>query len=259
MPEEILLVEDEPGLRFFLHQSLEEAGHPVSTAAAGEEALSLLQEHSFAVALVDLRLPDISGLKLAQRIQESSPDTVVIILTAHGTMESAIEALRQEVYDYLLKPVSLGKLRASVEQALLRYRRQRQQRELVQQMEETSRLLRQVLGEEAGTPSVAASPTLHQAGDLVLDEKGYTAWWKGQPLSLTSTEFALLAMLAREPGTVVSCAELVQQIHGYEAPEPYARDLIKPHVYRLRQKIEADESCPQHLLNVRGRGYKFVP
>ena len=258
MPETILLVEDQPALRFFLDRTLQAAGYPVVAVATGRDARAALSGPDFALALVDLRLPDASGLEVIAQVQERCPDAAVIILTAHANLDSALTALRSGVYDYLLKPVDMEKLLAVVGAGLEHQRRQRQQRELLVRIEESSRQLLHVLGNgsaaEATTP-----PSANRGGDLVLDEKGFVAWWQGTPLNLTSTEFALLATLVRRPGEVVSCAQLVRTAYNYDLIEPAARDLIKPHMYRLRQKIEAEPARARHLVNVRGRGYKFVP
>lgn len=260
MAEPILLVEDQQTLRFFLDRTLQEAGYPVVAVATGRDARAALAEHAFSLALVDLRLPDASGLDVIAEIQERCPDAAVIILTAHADLDSAIAALRSDVYDYLLKPVDLEKLLAVIKGGLLHQRRQRQQRELLSRIEESSRQLLQVLGNENSAEAAPASPDPSpRLGDLVLDEKGFAAWWKGAPLVLTSTEFALLAALASRPGEVLGCAELVRTAYHYELIEPAARDLIKPHMHRLRQKTEADPAHACHLVNVRGRGYKFVP
>lgn len=258
--DKILLVEDQETLRFFLERSLRDAGHTVLAVATAQAARAALERDRFALALIDLRLPDASGLDVIADVRQHYPDTGVIILTAYADLDSALAALRSNVYDYLIKPIDISKLLAVVAEGLERQRQQRQQRELLAQIEQSSRQLLQVLG---GASDNHAMPTnkerTNRLGDLVLDEKGIAAWWKGKPLNLTATEFALLAALARRPGEVVSCAELVRAAYNYELIEPSARDLIKPHMYRLRQKIEPDPARARHLVNVRGRGYKFVP
>ena len=260
MTDTILLVEDQPTLRFFLDRTLREAGYLVDAVATGREALAVLARAPFSLALVDLRLPDMSGLDVAAQVREQHPDAAVIILTAYADLDSALAALRSGVYDYLIKPVKVKQLLAVVDKALQHHRRQRQQRELLAHIEESSRHLLQILGNNDGAEAVPTKPgPANRLGNLILDEKGVAAWWKGKPLALTSTEFALLAALARRPGEVVRCAELVRIVYNYDLSEPSARDLIKPHIYRLRQKIEPDPTFARHLVNVRGRGYKFVP
>lgn len=260
MSAQILLVEDEPALRYFLGRTLEDAGYAVTAAATGREALSRQAEHEFHLALVDLRLPDMSGLQVIEHLQQDNPGIVAIIITAHADLESALAALRAGVHDYLLKPVHLQQLLRLIEDGLTQYHRQKQQHELLSRIEETSRQLREIFaGEPPGEPAAPAAAQFGQWGDLVLDEKGFAAWWQGQPLALTSIEFALLAALAHHCGEVVSCAQLVRAVHGYDLIEPSARELVKPHIHRLRLKIEPDSTRSRHLLNVRGRGYKFVP
>ena len=119
----LLVVDDEEGVRTFLADALGDAGYAVAQAADGEAALALLSKTSFHVVLTDLRMPGVDGMALLQTIRRESPDTEVIVLTAHGSIENAVEAMKQGAFDYLQKPISSPTaLRLTVARALERHR-----------------------------------------------------------------------------------------------------------------------------------------
>jgi len=102
----ILVVDDEEGIRAFLAEALEHDGHEVTTAASGEAALALLGEHAYHVVLTDLRMPGVDGMTVVRRLRSEQPDTEVIVLTAHGTVATAVDAMKLGAFDYLEKPLS---------------------------------------------------------------------------------------------------------------------------------------------------------
>ena len=102
----VLVVDDEDGIRAFLTDALTEAGHRVAQAPDGEAALTLLAASSFDVVLTDLKMPRVDGSALLRQIRQDYPETEVIVLTAHGSIASAVDAMRNGAFDYLQKPVS---------------------------------------------------------------------------------------------------------------------------------------------------------
>ncbi len=113
--EAILVADDEPGVRESLAEVLRDAGYRVETAADGDAALAALEQQDFAVVVTDLRMPGADGLAVLRRAREISPQTVVLVMTAHASVESAVAALRAGAADYLLKPVLFDDLLAKVE------------------------------------------------------------------------------------------------------------------------------------------------
>lgn len=114
-----LVVEDEEQVRFFLRETLRRQGHVVVEAASGEQALQILDGRSFDLAILDVVLGgQVDGLQVLEAIRERCPGTAAIMLTAHGSLESAVQALRDGVDGYLLKPVRAAELRQAVEEAL---------------------------------------------------------------------------------------------------------------------------------------------
>lgn len=232
-----LVVDDEKGIRYFLEKALEKDGHIVSTAASGEGALEKLRDERFDLMMLDLKLGGrVNGLRVLEAVRWRWPSTVVIMMTAHGSLESAQAAIEEGVDGYLLKPVEPDEVREAIEEALDRRER------LVESHTE------------------AKSKDKHlQRGPFFIDRKKYVATYKGDPLDLTRREFGLLVHLMENTQRVVEPEELVRVARDYD-PEDVreARDIIKWYIHRLRQKVEPNPSEPRYIVNVRGVGYRFV-
>src|SRR4051794_5619834 len=121
MPDAILVADDEPGVRESLAEVLRDAGYAVEAAADGSAALVALEANDFGVVITDLRMPGADGLAVLRRAREVSPQTLVLVMTAHGSVDTAVEALRAGAADYILKPVVFDDLLAKVAR-LLEYR-----------------------------------------------------------------------------------------------------------------------------------------
>jgi len=115
MPERILVVEDESTLCANITRFFSRAGYTVTGVETGEAALLELRDHAFDLVISDLRLPDIDGLAVLDKVRATSPETVVLIMTAYASVDSAVEALRRGAHDYVLKPLSLADLQRKVE------------------------------------------------------------------------------------------------------------------------------------------------
>lgn len=230
-----LVVDDEERIRLTLGETLRRVGHVVVTASSGEEALDLLRETSFDVAVVDLNLGGrIDGLRVLEAARWRWPGMAVVILTAHGSLESAIAAIREGVDGYLLKPAKPAEVRQAVREALER-------RKALAQSQEEGKKLRIV-----------------QRGGFFADLEQHTATLDGRPLELTPQEFKLLVHLMQNAPRVVPPRELVQVVRDYEPEYPHeARQIIKWYIHRLRRQVEPDTSNPRHIVTVRGVGYKF--
>lgn len=249
----ILIVDDELAIRLTVREILRRAGFHVSAVASGEEALELIQSQPFDLALIDLVMPGMGGIELMRRLQEVAPDTMLIVMTARGSMETAIEALRLGAHDYLTKPCDDKLLKQCIETGLIKRREELHRRQLVGAL---SAAALELAGESAAPtpePAAAESERIH-LGDLVVDVAGYTATLAGHVLDLTPTEFDLLVALARAAGRALSHRELVQTIRGYEAEDWEAREITRYHVHGLRSKLgDAD-----YVKTVRGVGYRLV-
>ncbi len=257
----ILVVDDEEVTRLSLAEILSLEGYQVASARSGEEALQKLEKETFDLVLADLVMKEVDGLQVMEAAKKLSPETVVIMLTAYGTLESAIQAMRQGAYDYLIKPCGAQEIVASVESGLARQRQQRHRQELVTRVEE---MLRALKAEEDEMPTSASRgdqlkrARFLQSGGIIVDLQKHIATLHSQLLNLTPTEFRLLACLMRKADQVLSCQELVREVQNYDCDELEARDIIRVHVRRLRKKIEPDPANPQYILNVRGVGYMLA-
>jgi DNA-binding response OmpR family regulator len=229
-----LVVDDEERIRYVLEETLRRVGYAVVTASSGEETLDLLRDTPFDVAVVDLNLGGhVDGLRVLEAIRWRWPGTAVVILTAHGSLESALAAIREGVDAYLLKPSKPAEVRQAVQEALERRKNLRGQAEGAE--------VREI-----------------RRGEFSVDLEQYLATRDGQPLDLTPQELKLLAHLMQNAPRVVPPLELVQVVQECELEDPYeARQIIKWYVHRLRQQVEPDPSNPRHILNVRGVGYRF--
>lgn len=116
--QSILLVDDDENLRWVVQTQLEDAGYSVKTAGTGEEALSLIANDPPALVITDLRMPGLSGIDLLRQLRESNPDLPVVIITAFGTIQNAVEAVKSGAYDYLTKPIDFEELNLLVRRAL---------------------------------------------------------------------------------------------------------------------------------------------
>ena len=118
MRGEVLVVDDEPQMLIAVRETLRRAGYAVTTAGSGMEALNRMKEKFFALIVTDVRMPEVNGLNLLRRIKNLTPQTPVVLLTAYGTVQNAVDAMREGAFDYLLKPFSAEALENVVRRAL---------------------------------------------------------------------------------------------------------------------------------------------
>jgi two-component system, NtrC family, response regulator len=126
----LLLIDDDDSLRRVLEFGLAEAGHNVRTAASGEEGLQLLEKNSFDAVITDITMPGMSGMEVLRTIRGKDADLPVILITAYGTIESAVEAMKEGAFDYVTKPVSRDELRLTIDKALKLRKLERENAEL---------------------------------------------------------------------------------------------------------------------------------
>ncbi len=269
MPK-ILIVDDEQNILLYLSEALEDEGYTITTKASGKEAVSAVEDEEYDLLLVDLKLRDIDGLEVMRETKKRSPDTVVIMLTGHGSLDSAMEAIKYGAFDYLLKPSSVQDLKESIRRGLEKRQSDLQERKLASQAREFARAI--IEGGEVASgveqpPARTASQghgvarrndeEIVEVSDVVVDVKKHEVKRGGDLLNLTPTEFNLLVTLMNNAGRVLSCKYLVKQVHNYDLSEFDSRSMIRVHIKHLRHKIERDPNNPEYILNVRGLGYKF--
>lgn len=260
----VLVVEDEASIRYFLTETLLEAGYAVTAVDSGEAALARLAAEAFDLALLDLHLPGIGGMNVLTALRQQAPDTTVIVLTAHASLETAVQALRQGAHDYLFKPCEPEQLRESVRTGMLKRQREVRQREVLGRLEEyVTHNLEDILTtafERAIAPPAllfAPEPDIRgvQAGALRLDGLRRVALFADLELPLSATEFDLLLYLAHSAPRPASAQELAREVLHYQGEPWELNDLVRAHIYRIRQKLKAVGGAPDVIRTVRGAGY----
>lgn len=251
-PARILVADDEAPIRQTMSDLLKRRGYEVVTAENGEQAVAQIFGQSFDLLVLDLKMPGLSGIDVAKRARERQPDVAIIILTGHGSLDSALDGLHLGVFDYLLKTSSPRDVLDRVAAAIEQQQTARRQQQLIT-------ALQTVVGELGGGSApapVSASPEPSvTVGDLHISMWNQTVRRGTATLNLTPTEFRILACLAQQAGLVMTYQQIVQCAQGYETGALEAAELVKPHMYHLRQKMEPDPANPQYILTVRGTGY----
>lgn len=258
-PGKILLVDDETNIRQGLKAILQKDGHDVRDVASADAALTLLPDFDAEAAVLDIRMPGMKGTELLAAIKAQRPYLAVIMLTGHGTLETAMTAVKEGAFDYLLKPAKPDTLRDVVCRALMAARRQREQTALLETLQIGLQRLQQLpAASPPGHLTQAPATDLLRIGDLVINRATYEVRYAGETLSLTPTEYTLLLALAEQAGAVMDYVTLTKVVLDYEAEPWEAKELIKRHIYTLRQKLEPRPDQPRFILNVRGVGYRLA-
>ncbi len=258
----ILVVDDEANIRKTLTRALELSGYAANGVASGKEALAALATTAYAVLLLDLKLPEMDGLETMRRARQVQPDLMVLILTGHATIESAIAAVKSEASDYLLKPASIADITAAIARALKKRADQNRPQRLLRSVLDTLQQSEIANAEPGAQKPIAAAEPVRPAsgaflrvGALTLDEQTRIVQFDGRRIELTEGEMMMLALLMKHADQVLSCRDLTRAAWQYELEEWEAQALVRPYIFRLRQKIETTPADPVIIRNVRGRGY----
>lgn len=260
--DHILLIDDEADLRLTFAAILREGGFRVTTAASGSEALQRLAAQNYALTYLDIRMPEMDGLQVLREIHRHHPELPVIIITAHGTLQSAVEALRLDATDYLLKPVPPHTLLARTRSVLTEQTVKRRRRAIEAQIDN---LRAELTGLENGQPAPVLAPPVEAANDryrqlgaLRVDLHARRATLEERPLGLASTTFDYLTVLVKHAPETVAYQTLVSEAQGYATELREAQELARWHIHRLRTALEPDPKQPRYLLTVWGTGYRLV-
>ncbi len=214
----ILIVDDERTTRLSLSEIFTLRGANTATAADGTRGGGAACSTTISISSCSIiKMPGLSGLQVLEYVQEHSPGTVCVLLTAHATIDSAIHALRRGAFDYILKPAQPKTIIEVVERGLAKRQEFLRRQNLVDLMEQT------VEAFKAGGPAPAVAPlptpsstATPQTGNLTVDLQRREARMNDQELELTPTEFDTLAYLIKNAERVVSCRDLVKAVHGYD-------------------------------------------
>jgi two-component system response regulator RegX3 len=227
-PHRILIVEDEPGLADSVRYALEAEGFEVSLADGGITGLELARKSDPDLVLLDLMLPEMSGLDVCRLIRSSS-DVPIIMLTAKDSEADKVSGLELGADDYMTKPFSMRELVARIRAQLRR---------------------------AAKTGILAESNEVLRGGPIELDIDAHVTRVDGDEVELRPKEFELLESLMRRKNRLAARHTLIDEVWG----PSYFGDTktLDVHIKRLREKLERDSSRPKHIVTVRGLGYKFV-
>jgi len=236
----ILVVDDEQVERQSLTDILRLEGYHVTAVANGEAAVDFVRLNSVDLMLLDLRMPGMNGLEVTKVVSRISPDTEIVLLTAYGSMETAIEALRNRVHDYLLKPASPAQIVESVSRGLTRRGTRLQHR----QKQET-----EANAEEHAIVALSEGTVIDFGRRLVRSGN--------RTVFLTPAEGRLLKIFVENTAKVFSHRELVLLVQGYATTQQEAPEILRPLVSRLREKLVDIPSLRERIVSVRGTGYVF--
>jgi len=222
----ILLIEDEPGLVLTLTDRLNREGYEVRSVSDGETGQQQALACSFDLIVLDVMLPQKSGLDVCQELRKQGLTTPLLMLTARGQVVDRVAGLKLGADDYLTKPFAMIELLARVE-ALLRR-----------------------------NPALKAQLGAYQFGSIQVDFRRAEVVRDGSLVSLSAREFQLLRYFVEHRGATLSREELLNEVWGYHSM-PSTRT-VDVHVAWLRQKLETTPSHPQFIITVHRLGYKFV-
>jgi two-component system response regulator RegX3 len=223
----ILIVEDEESLADSVRYNLEREGYTVTVASDGRRALERFRAELPSLVILDLMLPEVSGLDLCRAIRAES-DVPIIMVTAKDSEADKVTGLELGADDYVTKPFSV--------------------RELVSRVRALLRRARMVAG--------GATEDLIAGGPVQMDVVRHEVRVADTPMSFPPKEFELLEAFLRRKGRLLTRDFLIEEVWG---PDYFGdTKTLDVHVKRLRKKIETDPHDPSHLLTVRGLGYKFV-
>jgi two-component system KDP operon response regulator KdpE len=222
----VLVVDDESSLRRVLRTSLRNSGFAVEEARTAEEALEVMKERSFDLALLEINMPGMNGVELCRELRASGQAIGIVMVTARDAEKDMVQALEAGADDCVAKPFRLGELTARCHAVLRRVH----------------------AGNATGEASISA-------GDLELDLGRRLLRKAGKVVRLTPTEFNLLAFLMRNQGTPLTHAKLLRTIWGPEYGEEL--EYLRSYVRLLRKKIENDPAQPKYLVTEPWLGYRF--
>lgn len=220
---EILIIDDEPQIRKLLEIALESNGYKVWQADNGKDGIIMTASHPPDVILLDIGLPDKSGHEILKELRDWYSKSI-IVLSVQNSEQDIVRALDNGATDYLTKPFRTGELLARIRSAIRRN-------------------------------SADEKNSILVSGNLQIDLIARTVKLNGEPVKLTSTEYSLLSLFAKNEGRVLTHQFILKEIWGvgYQAETQYLRVFVGT----LRKKIEEDPNQPKHIITQSGVGYRF--
>lgn len=241
MKSSILVVDDEVVARQSLVDILKLEGYDATSVGGGQAAVEYVRTHPIDLMIVDLRMPGMDGLQVIQVVNQASPDTEVVLLTAFASTDSAVQALRLRIHDYLMKPAAPAQVLASVKKGLAR----------------RAAKLRAKTGPGVAPDADEGIREIRLSDGTLVDFSRRQIRAGRRLEHLTPAEGRLLRILMENEGKVYSHRELVLLVQGYDTSQREAPEILRPLVSRLRHKLEEFPALSERVASVRGTGYVY--
>jgi DNA-binding response OmpR family regulator len=227
MSQKILIVEDEPNMSRGLKDNLEFEGYLVDVSGNGLAGLKMILANRYALVVMDVMMPEMSGLDVCKKVREAGIGVPIILLTAKSEEIDKVLGLELGADDYITKPFSLRELLARIKAVLRR-----------------------------NTPISEKDGERCRIGKLALDFGAYTATDSNGIVKMSHKEFAILKYLLKRKNEIVSRHDLLEHVWGYE--ETPTTRTVDNFILKIRQKIEDDPNVPRIILTVHGTGYTLI-
>ena len=232
--KQVLVIEDDPDINQLIVMNLQDLGLNVQSSHNGQQGYELACERAFDLVVLDSMLPDLEGIEICRLLSTRQPALPIVMLTAKSAELDRVVGLEVGADDYMTKPFSVRELQARVKTHLRRVDR--------------------LLAQYQKDPKVDQSQLVF--GDLTIWPSQRKVMMCEHTIELTQTEFDLLTLMAKHPGTVFSRAELLDKVWGYQ--HRGYEHTVNSHINRLRQKLHSQSSDVQYVQTVWGVGYKFA-
>jgi DNA-binding response OmpR family regulator len=263
----ILIVDDETLLRKSLALIFNRAGYLVTTAASPQETRQYLQAGAYDLVFLDLQMPEVDGLTLLREIRAQHADMPVIILTAHATLASAVEAVRLGACDYLLKPFKPNAILDRAREVLAQQQRTLRRSQIASQLNELMVEFYRLQKEPAlALPAASGADVIRsgapqrylQRGELTLDLVAHRLMVRERQIPLAPLTFNYMMTLTQNAPKVVTYETLVEESQGLHVPRAEARQIAHSRIHELRKAVEPDIRRPEIIVTIRGIGYSLV-
>ena len=248
----ILIIDDEVNLRRSFSLILQRVGYKVTCACSAQEGLQLLSAGPYDLAFLDIKMPDRSGMSILPEIRQQHPEMPVLILTAHASLDTAIEAVRQGARDYLLKPIDPQQILLRTSDVLAEQSQPKRRREITTQIQNLLAELHQIDGSDGSPePLLSALPPTDPArflrcGVFALDLHTRHASLNNKYVPLSPSNFDYLVTLLRHAPEPVPYQTLVRESQGYDLSRAEAREISRWQIHELRKALEEDPHKPTH-------------
>ncbi|MBP1917991.1 response regulator [Youngiibacter multivorans] len=222
----LLIVEDDKQIRNFINFSLTSQGYECTEAVNGKDAMDIIATHNLSAIILDLGLPDMSGMEIIRKVRSFS-DIPIIVVSAHDQDHDKVEALDAGADDYLTKPFSIKELLARI-------------RVIFRHFDVTKKDI----------------PAVYKVGDLEIDMEKHKVTLEGKEIHFTPMEYAVLTLLVRNAGKVLTHKYILREVWGSDLESDMQS--VRVFMANIRRKLEQNPTKPRYILTEVGIGYRFA-